>query len=148
MKGKLRISLKANEKIYINGAVVKVDRKTSIEFLNDVQFLLENHVMLPENASTPLRQLYFIIQVILMNPNDSSDARDMFRRSLPLLLASFTSEQIRATLKQVDRLVSEEHTYEALKMLRGLFRLEEAVLAESDTAHKPIENLALEALAS
>ena len=58
MKGKLRISLKANEKIYINGAVVKVDRKTSIEFLNDVQFLLENHVMLPENASTPLRQLY------------------------------------------------------------------------------------------
>ncbi|MEO9615927.1 MAG: flagellar biosynthesis repressor FlbT [Nitratireductor sp.] len=148
MKGKLRISLKANEKIYINGAVVKVDRKTSIEFLNDVQFLLENHVMLPENASTPLRQLYFIIQVILMNPNDSADARDMFRRSLPLLLASFTSEQIRATLKQVDRLVAEEHTYEALKMLRGLFRLEEAVLAESDTARKPIENLALEALAS
>ncbi|MVA95718.1 flagellar biosynthesis repressor FlbT [Nitratireductor sp. CAU 1489] len=148
MKGKLRISLKANEKIYINGAVVKVDRKTSIEFLNDVQFLLENHVMLPENASTPLRQLYFIIQVILMNPNDSGDARDMFRRSLPLLLASFSSEQIRATLKQVDRLVAEEHTYEALKMLRGLFPLEAVALAESDTAYKPIENLALEALAS
>ena len=29
MKNTLKISLKANEKIYINGAVVKVDRKTA-----------------------------------------------------------------------------------------------------------------------
>ena len=55
MKPTLKISLKPNEKIYINGAVVKVDRKVSIEFLNDVQFLLENHVLQAEQASTPLR---------------------------------------------------------------------------------------------
>ncbi|QDZ02721.1 flagellar biosynthesis repressor FlbT [Nitratireductor mangrovi] len=148
MKNTLRISLKANEKIYINGAVVKVDRKTSIEFLNDVQFLLENHVMQPEDACTPLRQLYFIVQVILMNPSDSADAREMFRRSLPLLLASFSNEQVRASLKHVDRLLSEEHTYEALKMIRGLFPLERAIMAEQEAMQKPIENLALEALAS
>jgi flagellar protein FlbT len=64
MKNTLKISLKPNEKIYINGAVVRVDRKVSIEFLNDVQFLLENHVLQPEDASTPLRQLYFIAQMI------------------------------------------------------------------------------------
>lgn len=148
MKNTLRISLKANEKIYINGAVVKVDRKTSIEFLNDVQFLLETHVMLPEKASTPLKQLYFIVQVILMNPADADEARTMFRRSLPLFLACFSNEQILATLKHVDRLVTEGHVYDALKLIRSLFPLEAGILAEQGLSEPPIANRALEALAS
>ena len=57
MKSTLRISLKAGEKIFINGAVLRVDRKVALEFLNDVTFLLENHVLQPEEAKTPLRQL-------------------------------------------------------------------------------------------
>ena len=32
----LKISLKANEKIYVNGAVIKTDRKVTLEFLNIV----------------------------------------------------------------------------------------------------------------
>lgn len=148
MKNTLRISLKANEKIYINGAVVRVDRKTSIEFLNDVQFLLENHVMLPENASTPLRQLYFIVQVILMNPNDAKEAREMFRKSLPMLLATFDNDQILASLKHLDRLVAEDHIYDALKLIRGLFPIEAAILAEQRNLAPPLAPDALEALAS
>ncbi|TIP15060.1 MAG: flagellar biosynthesis repressor FlbT, partial [Mesorhizobium sp.] len=45
MSNTLKISLKPNEKIYINGAVVRVDRKVTIELMNDVQFLLESHVI-------------------------------------------------------------------------------------------------------
>jgi flagellar protein FlbT len=41
MKNTLKISLKPNEKIYLNGAVIRVDRKVTLELLNDVQFLLE-----------------------------------------------------------------------------------------------------------
>ena len=85
MKNTLKISLKPNEKIYINGAVLRVDRKVSIELLNDVQFLLENHVLQADEASTPLRQLYFILQVMLINPEGADQARMMFRKSLPLL---------------------------------------------------------------
>lgn len=128
MKNTLKISLKPNEKIYINGAVVKVDRKVSIEFLNDVQFLLENHVLQPEQASSPLRQLYFIAQVILMNPEGSVEARIMFRRSLQLLLASFSDEHIRGVLKDVDRLVGEGHVYDALRGIRALYPLEAEIL--------------------
>lgn len=68
MKSTLRISLKSGEKIFINGAVLRVDRKVALEFLNDVTFLLENHVLQPDQATTPLRQLYFIAQMILINP--------------------------------------------------------------------------------
>lgn len=129
MKPALKISLKPNEKIYINGAVLRVDRKVSIELLNDVQFLLENHVLQADEASTPLRQLYFIVQIMLMNPDGAGQALSMFRKSLPLLLASFTDEQIKAALKNIDRQVSEGHLFEALKAIRTLYRLEEAILS-------------------
>jgi flagellar biosynthesis repressor protein FlbT len=128
MKNTLKISLKSGERIYLNGAVIRVDRKCSIELMNDVQFLLENHVLQADNASTPLRQLYFVLQVILMNPDDAAEARVMFRRSLFLLLATFSNEVVRAGLKQVDRLVSEGHVYEALKQIRGLYALEEEIM--------------------
>lgn len=132
MKPKLRISLKPNEKLFINGAVIRVDRKVSIELLNDVQFLLESHVLQAEEASTPLRQLYFIVQVMLMNPDDADSARTMFRKSLPLLLASFRDEHVRATLKNIDRLVGEDHVYEALKAIRSLYAAEQSIITGTD----------------
>lgn len=132
MKNTLKISLKANEKIYINGAVVRIDRKAALELLNDAQFLLESHVLQPEQASTPLRQLYFILQVMLVDPQGAVEARDMFRRSLPLLLATFDDAEILSSLKHIDRLVSEDHVYEALKTLRSLYPLEQRAMAGND----------------
>lgn len=132
MKNTLKLSLKPNEKLYVNGAVIRVDRKVTLELLNDVQFLMENHVLQPEEASTPLRQLYFILQVMLMNPQAATEARAMFRRSLPLMLANFTNEQIAGTLKNVDRMVGEDKVYEALRAIRSLYPLEQAILAGED----------------
>lgn len=132
MKNTLKISLKPNEKIYLNGAVIRVDRKVTIELLNDVQFLLESHVLQIDEASTPLRQLYFILQVMLMNPSGAADAYDLFRRSLPLMLASFSDTEITGTLKHVDQMVGEGHVYEALKAIRSLYPLERQALSDND----------------
>jgi flagellar protein FlbT len=132
MTNTLKISLKPNEKIYINGAVIRVDRKVSIELMNDVQFLLESHVIQADDASTPLKQVYFILQVMLMNPAGAAEARNMFRRSLPLLLASFEDAQICAALKQIDRMVGEDRIYEALKAIRSLYPLERRALGGND----------------
>src|SRR5690606_33595761 len=97
-------TLRANEKLYINGAVLRADRRVSIEVLNDVHFLLENHVLQAEDASTPLRQLYFIVQILLIDPGAAEEARTLFRKSLPLLLASFSDQQILSGIKHVDHL--------------------------------------------
>ena len=131
MKNTLKITLKANEKIYVNGAVIRTDRKVSLEFLNDVHFLLEGHVLQPEQATTPLRQLYFIVQMILMNPDGAPEAREMLRKSMPLLLACFSDEHTLSTLKHIDRLVNEGHVYEALKAIRGLYVLEAEILNQA-----------------
>lgn len=132
MKNTLKISLKPNEKIYLNGAVIRVDRKVTLELLNDVQFLLESHVLQIDEASTPLRQLYFILQVMLMNPSGAGDAYEMFRRSLPLMLASFSDPEITGTLKHVDQMVGEGHVYEALKAIRSLYPIERKALSDND----------------
>src|SRR5690606_777619 len=138
MKNTLKITLKANEKIYVNGAVIRTDRKDSLEFLNDVHFLLEGHVLQPDQATTPLRQLYFIVQMILMNPEGASEAREMLRRSMPLLLACFTDEHILASLKHIDRLVNESHVYEALKAIRGLYVLVAVIMVRDGTTRPTI----------
>ena len=132
MSNTLKISLKPNEKIYINGAVIRVDRKVTIELMNDVQFLLESHVIQADQASTPLRQLYFIVQIMLINPAGAADARDMFRRSLPMLIASFDNQEICKGLKQIDRMVGEDDIYEALKAIRALYPLERKALEDND----------------
>ena len=132
MTNTLKISLKPNEKIYINGAVIRVDRKVTIELMNDVQFLLESHVIQADQASTPLRQLYFIVQIMLINPAGAAEAREMFRRSLPMLIASFDNQDICNSLKQIDRMVGEDDIYEALKAIRALYPLERKALEDND----------------
>lgn len=135
MKKSIKISLKPGEKIYVNGAVIRVDRKTSLEFLNDVQFLLENHVLQPEQATTPLRQLYFIVQVMMMSPHDCEQAKALFQRSIPALLESIDVPEVLSGLKHVDMLVREGDVYEALKQIRTLYRFEEPVSIQ--TEHSP-----------
>lgn len=128
MRKTLKISLKPNEKIYVNGAVLRTDRKVSLEFLNDVDFLLEAHVMQPEEAVTPLRQLYFIVQVMLMTPGEAVNAKDLFRTSLPLVLGCYADPRLQSALKHVDQLVAEGQVFEALKLLRNFFDLEDELV--------------------
>ena len=52
MKKAMQLSLRAGERIYVNGAVLRVDRKVTLELLNDATFLLENQVMQAEQAIT------------------------------------------------------------------------------------------------
>ena len=128
MKSTLRISLKSGERIFINGAVLRVDRKVAVEFLNDVTFLLENHVLQPEGATTPLKQLYFIVQMMLINPEGASQSMIMFKKSITMLLASFGNDEILAELKRIDAVVTSGRPFDALKAIRGLYAIEERIL--------------------
>ena len=121
----MNITLRAGEKLYINGAVIRVDRKATIELLNDVTFLLENHVMQADQATTPLRQLYFAVQVMLMDPGARAAATTLSRRLLEAALQAFESPLIIAGLTTIAGQIDRGRNFEALKALRALFPLEE-----------------------
>ena len=132
----MNISLRADEKLYINGAVIRVDRKVTIELLNDVTFLLENHVMQANEATTPLKQIYFVVQIMLMDPSASPGAMTLSRKLIDAALAAFETPEIISGLKTVDELIKRSRNFEAMKTLRGLFPLEQTVVfpAEQSTA--------------
>ncbi|MBD8553446.1 flagellar biosynthesis repressor FlbT [Rhizobium sp. CFBP 8762] len=141
MKSTLRISLKSGERIFVNGAVLRVDRKVALEFMNDVTFLLENHVLQPEDATTPLRQLYFIAQMILINPEGAQHSQTMFRKSVIMLLNCFRNEEVLAELKRIDGMVSEGRAFDALKAIRGLYPIEESILNNQEMTPAIIEEI-------
>jgi flagellar protein FlbT len=126
----LRISLRAGERIYVNGAVLQPDRKVSLEFLNDVVFLLESHVIQAEETTTPLRQLYFIAQTMLMEPSSAPASVKLFEASYALLQLSFENDEILTGLAKARDLVAADRVYEALKVIRVLFPLEAAILGK------------------
>jgi flagellar protein FlbT len=125
----MRISLHPGEKIYINGAVLRVDRKVGLELLNNATFLLENHVIQADDATTPLRQLYFVVQTMLMEPGNADPARDLFARMLVLLRKSFSNPEVLAGLDSIDELVVAGRGFEALKTIRGLLPIEALILS-------------------
>lgn len=127
----MHISLRAGEKFYINGAVLRVDRKVSIELLNDATFLLEAHVMNVDDVTTPLRQLYFIVQIMLMNPADTPAAHQMFAEALATNRRNFEDEIILAGLDNAERLVGENRKFEALKAIRSLLPIEAEALGNA-----------------
>jgi flagellar protein FlbT len=127
----MNIWLRAGEKLYINGAVLRVDRKVSLELLNDATFLLEAHVMQAADATTPLRQLYFVVQLMLMDPSDLAAGKDLFRTSIEKLREAFENAEALAGLKSVESLVAAGRNFEALKTLRNLFSVEDSILSKA-----------------
>ncbi|WP_292500775.1 flagellar biosynthesis repressor FlbT [Methylobacterium sp.] len=131
MSRPLRLSLRAGERVYMNGAVLRVDRKVSLELLNDASFLLETHVLQADAATTPLRQLYFAAQTILIEPGNAERARALFRTLQAGILAAVVDPDIRAGVTAAGPLVEGGRLIEALKLIRGLYAAEAALLAAS-----------------
>ena len=134
----MKISLRAGERVYINGAVLRVDRKVSLELVNDVMFLLEGQVMQASDATTAMRQLYFMVQLMLMNPTDVGAAASLFGQHHAALLAVCENREMLAGLAAVDELVETTRYFEALKRIRALFPLEQAILAGA-TTESPVQ---------
>ena len=80
MKAKMRFSLKAGERIFINGAVLTVSQKVTLSLLNEARFLLESHVLQLSEATTPMRQLYFVVQSLLINPQEADKVMGAFQK--------------------------------------------------------------------
>lgn len=124
MKAKMRFSLKAGERIFINGAVLTVSQKVTLSLLNDARFLLESHVLQMSEATTPMRQLYFVVQSLLINPQEAEKSMGTFHRFQEALILLNSDENVKASLRTVGNLVAVGRTFEALKVIRTLFEAE------------------------
>ncbi len=125
----MHITLRAGERLFINGAVIRADRKTSLELMNDATFLLEAHVMHLDKATSPLRQLYFIVQTMLISPSDTTAAKALFDVNWKRMLAAYDDEAVGMALRQCDQHVGAGRHFDALKTLRGVFKRDDVLMA-------------------
>jgi flagellar protein FlbT len=102
--------------------------------LNDATFLLEAHVIQPEQTPTPLRQLYFVVQTMLIAPAEAGEARRLCADMLARLERSFANGQVLAGLAAVKAHVDAGREYDALKVLRTLFPIERTIIAAAAPA--------------
>ena len=94
------------ERRYLNGAVIRLDRKATIELLSDAAFLLETHVIQASEATTPLRRVYFVVQVMLMDPAAAGPTMDLLHQLIDKALLAFETPEIKKAERRNRRLAS------------------------------------------
>lgn len=127
MKAKMRFSLKAGERIYINGAVLRAEQRVSLSLLNEASFLLEAYVLQYDQATTPLRQLYFIVQSMIINPASRDAMRATFKDQFAAIADFYERLPEASSLSEVHRLVRAERYFDALRVLKTLFAVDDAI---------------------
>lgn len=130
----MHITLRPNEKLYLNGAVLRPDRKVTLELLNDATFLLEAHVMQPEDTNTPLKQLYFAAQVMLIDPDTADKTVMIFVEMLGKMLRTFTDPIILEGLRKCIDLTEQDKIFDVLKIIRGLFDREATIMGKKSAS--------------
>lgn len=129
MSGTFCLSLKARQRLFINGAVLRFDRKVGIELLNDAVFLLESHVLQSDEVTSPLRQLYFIAQTMLMDPDCKVRAVSIFRHQFDAISEIYINEPMVTFMNEVKIEFEAGRIISALKCLRRMFPIEAEILA-------------------
>lgn len=129
-----RVTLRPGERIFINGAVLKSDGRASFEILNDVPYLTESEIMHAQQTVTPLRQLYYILQTMVLEPAGMETARGVYDDTMRWLPRAFSNEIVLAGLETVSRQVEAGSPFAALKTLRMLIPIEDAILGANRAA--------------
>jgi len=136
MSKSIQFHVKAGGRLYVNGAVLKVDRKVAVEFLNDVTFLLDNHIMQADQANTPLKQVYYVIQFLMMERANTSEQRVSLLSTLSKMIDTAEVRVLREGLIKVRTLFIDEEYFQALKMLRVLFEHEVVEVDDRDETNR------------
>lgn len=128
----MRLHLKAGEKVFINGAVLSFEQKTSVKLLNDASFLLEAYVMQLEETTTPLRQLYFYIQNALIDPKSEFDSLQRALLMLASIRKAVENTDILDGLELVEVKINKRRYFDALRTLKKLFDVELSIWSEDN----------------
>tara|TARA_Y100001933_G_C18922837_1_gene531784 strand:- start:691 stop:1083 length:393 start_codon:yes stop_codon:yes gene_type:complete len=123
----LKLILKPGEKVVINQAVVlNGGDKTELILQNKASVLRERDIMTEENADSPAKRIYFVVQMMYM----FSDKERQYQANFNELVTSFIEAVPSSTpiLLDIGRKVIEGNLYGAMKACKKLMRYEEEVL--------------------
>jgi flagellar protein FlbT len=125
----LKLNLRANERLVINGALLTALKPTSLLINNQVSMLLERHIMRPEHVKTPARRIYFAIQcAYIADASERPPYLEQAENFVKDFEGATESSKIRTLLSDMRRHLEQRAYYDALKLCRDLITYEEVVL--------------------
>jgi flagellar protein FlbT len=116
----LRLRLRPNERIIVNGCVLtNGDRRNTITVSSFGQVLRGKYVLQPEDARTPISQLYFAIQMLLISGHDEKALRHASKLGA-YVFTQVNDNQSRAAILEAMDQVHLQDFYKALVRLHPL----------------------------
>jgi flagellar protein FlbT len=125
----LKITLRNDEKLVINGAVLRSVGRTEVFIENAVALLRGREVMSPEEANTPARRLYFAAMLAYLDPEGRNAHRESILTLLADLMNALEAPQAKALCVAFAHHVGMSDYYRALADCRALIDYETGVLA-------------------
>lgn len=123
----LRLTLRPGEKLFINGAVVvNGDGRTDLTLLNEVSILREKDIMTEESANSPCKRVYFLLQLMYIDPPNRADYLENLRQSVAEI-----GRAVRSAVPLLDEIagqVAQGDYYQAMKHAKKLISYEKELL--------------------
>lgn len=125
----LKLRLKPNERVVINGCVVQNDnRRYTLTVSNFAQIIRGSDILDEDEADTPVRRAYFVIQGMLLDPALVKDRAEILTTMMAKLYAAFQRPDMRDRVMEAMHQVGAADYYKALACLRPVMAYEETVL--------------------
>lgn len=119
----LKVVLRPDEKIIINGAVVGAGDRPGVLYLyNTVNFLRGREILKEELIDCVEKKLYFVIQLVYIFPEDAKLNLERFETILAE--AREARSDAGKQLDEIAKLVGEGNYYRALKVCRKFIKPE------------------------
>ena len=123
----LRVVLKPFERIVIGQSVItNSESRTTFLIDGEAPILREKDILTAETANTPVKRLYFCIQMMYLE-NDIPKYQDLYMGFIKDLLEAVPS--FRSSIETASKLILTGSLYNSLKEVRKLIKREEELLS-------------------
>lgn len=124
----LKLTLKANEKIVVGGAVLRNggSRNAEIYVENNVPILRQKDILTARNANSPARRIYFAVQLMYIDGENCESYIETF-----LALSKELTDSVKSTrpyIAKITEQISANQYYQALKTARELIEYEKELI--------------------
>ena len=127
----LRIELKPRERFILGGAVLQNgDARSELILENNVPILRGKNILSLEEADTPCKRIYFLIQLMYVEGGNLAGHQDTYWALVRDIVGAAPS--MLGLIDAINEQLVGGHYYEALKLTRKLINEEERLIQHAD----------------
>ena len=123
----LKITLKPHERMILGGTVITNGHSRS-DFVveNNAPILRQKDIMSEQDASSPCRRIYFVIQLMYVDEKNLTTYHTLYWKLVRSLVKAAPS--VLGLIDQISEHLLNNRYYQALKLARRLIQYEEEVI--------------------